>query len=333
MLKHKILPQKSMDFVAMGRINVDLYPNEMNAPFDQIISFKKSVGGSPANIALGTARLGVKTGFIGKVSGDQLGAFILGFFTKEKIDISQIKIDDTGAMNCLALTEVKNPKDCSAIIYRDNVADLNLKPDEISEEYVRNAKILLISGTALSKSPSREAVYTALDYANRHNTATFLDFDYRDKAWSTPDEASFHYQKAAEKCDVLIGTKEEIDILNRVNNDITNDDALTAKEWLRKRAELVIIKYGEDGSIAYAKDGTIVKGVVFPAKVQKTYGAGDAYASALVFGILHGWDLSKYLEYAAASAAIVISRNACGESSPTEKEIMDYIEAVNARKL
>ena len=301
---------KFVDFIAMGRINVDFYPHEMNVPFNEIISFKKSIGGSPANIAVGAARLGVNTGFIGKVSDDVFGAYILDFFQKEMIDTSQIGIDKTGAVNCIAFTEVKSPENCSAIIYRDNVADLKIEPNDISEEYIKNAKILLISGTALSKSPSREAVFTALTYAKKHNTIIYFDLDYRANAWSVPDEATAYYQKAAEYCDVIIGTKEEMDILK---NDYI------------KKVALVIVKQGKNGSVAYLKDGTIIKSPVFPVQIKKTYGAGDAYAAALIFGILQNWELQKCLKYAAAAASIVISRTACAESSPYLKEITDFI--------
>ena len=311
------------DLIAMGRINVDFYPNEMNVPFNEIVSFRKSIGGSPANIAVGAARLGLKTGFIGKVSGDQFGTFILDFFRKEKIDVSNIRRDTGGAMNCVAFTEVKSPQNCSAVIYRDNVADLKIDPDDIDEAYIKDAKILLISGTALSKSPSREAVYRAIEYANKNETAVFLDLDYRANAWTAPSEASLHYRNAAGNSNVIIGTKEEIDILNLVGEK--KDDNQTAEEWLNKNAGIVIIKYGKDGSTAFLKNGEKIEGPVFRTTVKKTYGAGDAYASAFIFGYLQNWEIKKCLEYAAASASIVISKDACAESSPTENEIRDFI--------
>ena len=304
-----------MDFIAMGRINVDFYPCEMNVPFGMVKTFRKSIGGSPANIAVGTARLGIKTGFIGKVSGDALGSYILDFFDKEGIDTSQIKVDGTGAMNCIAVTEVKSPEDCSAIIYRDNVADVRIEPSDVSEDYIKEAKILLVSGTALSRSPSREAVFTALSYANKHGVQTYLDLDYRAMAWDSPAEASRQYRRAAGMCNVIIGTKEEIGVV-KLSGDYKFD------------VDMVIIKYGKDGSAAFLRDGTMINGAAFPAKAIKTYGAGDAYASALIYGVLEKMEFSQCLEYAAASASIVVSREACGESSPTLEEIKGFVAAV-----
>src|SRR5690625_1774727 len=131
-------------------------------------SFTKYVGGSPANITIGASRLGLKAGFIGKVSDDQMGRFITRYLEENTIDTSSVAVDNTGAMTGLAFTEIKSPEDCSILMYRDNVADLKLDTTNVSEAYIKKSKTLLISGTALAASPSREAVFLALDYARKH---------------------------------------------------------------------------------------------------------------------------------------------------------------------
>src|SRR5690606_29000359 len=114
-----------LDIIAVGRLCIDLNANETNRPMEETSTFTKYVGGSPANIAIGSARLGQKTGFIGKVSDDQMGRFITSYLEKNNINTQGVRIDQTGAVTGLAFTEIKSPAECSILMYRDNAADLS----------------------------------------------------------------------------------------------------------------------------------------------------------------------------------------------------------------
>ncbi|MFC7440292.1 5-dehydro-2-deoxygluconokinase [Laceyella putida] len=318
--------QKTMDFVAIGRLCIDLNANEINRPMEETVTFTKYVGGSPANIAIGMARLGMKTGFVGRVANDQMGRFIVGYLNANQIDTSNVIIDHSGSVTGLAFTEIKSPTDCSILMYRDNAADLKLETRDISEEYIKNAKALLVSGTALAKSPSREAVFLALDYARTHNVVVFFDLDYRPYTWTSPEETAVYYNLAAEKCDVIIGTREEFDMMERFEQNADHDDSFTAKKWFEYHAKIVVIKHGKAGSIAYTKEGERVEGITFPANVIKTFGAGDAYAAGFIYGLMQGWEISKSMEYGAAAASIVISSHSCSDAMPMVDQIDNYIK-------
>jgi len=318
--------QKTMDFIALGRLAIDLNANEINKPMEETMTFTKYLGGSPANIAVGMSKLGMKTGFIGRVADDQMGRFIASYLDKTGIDSSNVVIDKSGSKTGLAFTEIKSPTDCSILMYRDNVADLKLEPKDIKEEYIKGAKALLISGTALSKSPSREATFVALDYARKHNLVIFFDIDYRPYTWVSEEETAVYYNLAAEKCDVIIGTREEFDMMEALTNPGNSDDYVTANKWFDYNAKIVVIKHGKDGSIAYNKEGETFKGTIFPAKVVKTFGAGDSYASAFIYGLMQGWDIDKAMEFGSASASIVISSHSCSDAMPTAEQIKLYIE-------
>jgi 5-dehydro-2-deoxygluconokinase len=317
---------KPMDFIGLGRLCVDLNANEIHRPMEETISFTKYVGGSPANITIGMSRLGMKTGFIGRVADDQMGRFILNYLDKNEIDTSSVLTDQLGSVTGLAFTEIKSPTDCSILMYRDNVADLKLETRDISEEYIKNTKVLLISGTALAKSPSREAVFLALDYARKHNTVVFFDLDYRPYTWTSPEETAIYYNLAAEKCDVIIGTREEFDMMETFEQEANQEDEVTARRWFDFNAKIVVIKHGEDGSIAYTKNGDTYKGSIFPAKIVKTFGAGDSYASAFIYGLMNGWEIDQSMELGSASASIVISSHSCSDAMPTIERIEQYIE-------
>lgn len=318
--------KKPIDFIAIGRLCIDLNANEINRPMEETMTFTKYVGGSPANIAIGISRLGLKTGFIGKVADDQMGRFIRQYLHQNNIDTTNVITDQSGCVTGLAFTEIKSPTDCSILMYRENVADLKLEPKDVSEEYIKNSKVLLISGTALAKSPSREAVFLALEYARKHNVVVIFDLDYRPYTWTSSDETAIYYNLAAEKCDVIIGTRDEFNMMESFEHNNNYNDEATASKWFGYYAKIVVIKHGKDGSIAYTKDALCYKGTTFPAKVIKTFGAGDSYAAGFIYGLMQGWEIDKSMEFGSAAASIVISSHSCSDAMPTVAKIADYIQ-------
>jgi 5-dehydro-2-deoxygluconokinase len=316
--------EKRLDFISIGRVCIDLNANEINRPMEQTMTFTKYVGGSPANICIGMARLGMKTGFIGKVANDQMGRFIVDYLQKNQIDATRVVTDHTGAVTGLAFTEIKSPTDCSILMYRDNAADLLLSPDEVSEDFVAEAKVVLISGTALAQSPSREAVFLTLEYARKHGAILVFDLDYRPYTWKSREETATYYNLAAEKCDVILGTREEFDMMERFEGTASNDET-TASKWFGYKAKIVVIKHGKDGSIAYTTDGLSHKGSIFPAKVIKTFGAGDSYAAGFLYGLMQGWEISDCMAFGGAAASIVISSHSCSDAMPTMDQVSSYM--------
>lgn len=323
---------KQFDFVAIGRLCIDLNANEINCPMEETMTFTKYVGGSPANIAIGLANLGLKASFIGKVANDQMGRFILNYLVRKNIDTSNIIVDQTNAVTGLAFTEIKSPSDCSILMYRDNVADLLLHPSEVNEKVISDAKALLISGTALASSPSREAVFLALDYAVKHDTRVIFDLDYRPYTWKDQAETAVYYNLAAEKCDIIIGTREEFDMMEKVLN-VQHNDEQTALKWFAYKAELVVIKHGGDGSIAYSKNGSRSKSGIFRTNVLKTFGAGDSYASAFIYKLMQGSTVETAMKYGSASASIVISKHSCSDAMPTVDELEEKVNTGTYEKI
>ncbi|SFE58371.1 5-dehydro-2-deoxygluconokinase [Paenibacillus catalpae] len=314
---------RTLDFTAIGRLCIDLNANEINRPMEQTSTFTKYVGGSPANITIGMSRFDLKTAFIGKIANDQMGRFIRTYLEQNQIDTSNVVNDYTGAVTGLAFTEIKSPTDCSILMYRDNVADLLLTPGEVDEEIIARSKLLLISGTALAQSPSREAVFQALQYAKKHGTVIAFDLDYRPYTWKSQEETAVYYNLAAEKCDIILGTREEFDMMECFEQE--HSDHSTASRWFNHSAQIVIIKHGKEGSIAYTKDGASHRAKSFPAKVIKTFGAGDSYAAGFLYGVMQGWTLEKSMEFGSASACIVISSHSCSDAMPRAEQVHEYI--------
>ncbi|MDQ1909654.1 5-dehydro-2-deoxygluconokinase [Paenibacillus sp. GD4] len=317
---------RPMDFIGLGRLCIDLNANEIHRPMEQTRTFTKYVGGSPANITIAAAKLGLKSGFIGRVSNDQHGRFITQYLEERGIDTSNVITDLSGTVTGLAFTEIKSPTECSILMYRDNVADLKLEPGDIREEYIAQAKAIMISGTALAASPSREAVFKAVELARKHQVVVFFDIDYRPYTWKSREETGIYCSLIAEKSDVILGGREEFDLLELPFGPLQKDDEATAKRWFAHQAKIVLVKHGGDGSVAFTKTGESYKGRTFPANVVKTFGAGDSFAGAFIYGLMNGWDIPRAQEFGAASASIVVSSHSCSDAMPTAEQIQSIID-------
>ncbi|WP_239751731.1 5-dehydro-2-deoxygluconokinase [Mammaliicoccus sp. H-M34] len=314
---------KKKQIIAIGRAAIDLNANEINRPMEETSTFTKYVGGSPANIMIGTAKLGLDVGMIANVSNDQHGRFITNYFEKVGVDTSQIHVDENGHKIGLTFTEIKSPKESSILMYREEVADLYLAPEHVDESYIKNSEYLLISGTALAKSPSREAVLKALQLAKKHDVKVIFELDYRPYSWASEEETSIYSELVAKQADVVIGTRDEFDMVERYK-------PLTDKEiselLFEATPNLVVIKHGVQGSNAFDKDGNTYEGKAFKANVVKTFGAGDSYAAAFIYALVQGKSVEEALKYGAASAAIVVSSHSSSEAMPTVEKIENLIQ-------
>ncbi|MBU8879274.1 5-dehydro-2-deoxygluconokinase [Bacillus sp. FJAT-29790] len=321
-MKYEFNAQREYDIIAIGRACIDLNATEYNRPMEETMTFSKYVGGSPANIAIGGSKLGLKAGFIGKLSDDQHGRFIEQYMRGVGIDTSNMVIDKEGHKTGLAFTEIKSPEECSILMYRDDVADLYLTPSEVNEDYIKKSRILLVSGTALSKSPSREAVLKAVNLARKNDVKVVFELDYRPYTWKSAEETAVYYSIVAELADVVIGTRDEFDVLENKSAGRNED---TINSLFKHSPDLIVIKHGVEGSFAYTKSGEIFKGRAYPSKVLKTFGAGDSYASAFLYALITGKEIETALKFGSASASIVVSKHSSSEAMPTVKEIEELI--------
>lgn len=325
-MKYEFNDQRPFDLVAIGRACIDLNAVEYNRPMEETRTFSKYVGGSPANIAIGSSKLGLRTGFIGKLADDQHGRYIRDYLASLGVDTSRVVTDLEGHKTGLTFTEIKSPQECSILMYRDEVADLYLRPSEVDPEYIRSAKALLVSGTALSRSPSREAVLKAVGIAKDSGVQVVFELDYRPYSWASKEDISIYYSLVARQADIVIGTRDEYDIME--GSEGKNEETVTA--LFRHAPQLAVIKHGVDGSYAYSRSGERFKSGAYLTKVLKTFGAGDSYASAFLYALITGKDVETALKYGSASASIVVSKHSSSEAMPTIEQIEQLIEEYQA---
>ena len=321
--------QRELDVICLGRAGVDLYAQQPQQSFNTVTGFNKFVGGSPANIATTIAKLGGKPGFIGCVSKDGLGDYVRSYLTDQGIDLEGLQTDSTGTRTSLAITQMQ-PEDPEVVLYRNNAADLVLAPQQVNADYIKRSKMLLISGTALCASPSREAALLAMKLAKQQNTLVVLDIDYRAYSWTDIETASLYYQIAASLSDIVIGNTEEFAVFAAIDAEsqvITTQQQ--AEQLLQDGCQLVIVKAGSAGSVIYPAGAASFKGAVFQVTAQKPFGAGDAFAGTLLFGLLNNYSLKDAVAMGAASAAINVAGNSCTEASPSFTQLKQFMSEQN----
>lgn len=173
---------RSYDVIAMGRSSIDLYSNDIGAPFVEITSFAAYVGGCPTNISVGTRRLGLRSALFSAVGDDQVGNFILHFLRQEGVETRFIPTK-AGRRSSAVVLGIEPPDRFPLTYYRENCADIELTIDDVLATPIAASHTLLISGTGLSKEPSRSATLFAAEVARQAGTTVLLDIDFRPDQW------------------------------------------------------------------------------------------------------------------------------------------------------
>lgn len=315
---------RPLDLVLLGRAAIDLNPLDYYKTLAESTTYRKYLGGSPANIAVGLSRLHKKVGFIGKISDDRFGDFVEDTFRQEGVEISHLTRCKNGEKLGLTFTEILSEHESSILMYRHAIADLQLEAEDVDEAYIKSAKALLISGTSLAASPSREAALKAVMLAKKTQTPIIFDIDYRAYNWKNPDEIAIYYSLVAQESAVIIGSREEYDLTQRLLAPGL-DDRETARFWCAKKAAIVVIKHGKQGSTAYTCQGDSFSIKPFPVKALKSFGGGDGYASAFLYGLFENWPLRDCLELGSASASMLVKSHGCSADMPSLEAIRTFI--------
>ncbi len=322
---------RPLDLVLLGRVAIDFNPayndqvKEEFKPLKKVHMFEMFLGGSPANITVGVTRHGLKAGFIGKVSDDQFGEYVVDYFNNIGVDTSHITKCKNGEKLGLTFTEMLSPSESSILMYRNCIADLQLHVDDIDEDYIKSAKAILISGTSLAQSPSREAAMKAVLLAKRNNTRIIFDIDYRAYNWENDDTISIYYSAVAKEADIIMGSREEFNLTEKLIKPGMTDEE-SAALWQSYHAKIVVIKHGMKGSTAYTCDGQKFSIKPFPVEARKGFGGGDGYGSGFLYGLYSGWEIIDCLEFGSAEASMMVKSNNCSDSLPGPDEVRAFIK-------
>jgi 5-dehydro-2-deoxygluconokinase len=304
----------AFEVLTMGRLGVDIYPQQVGRSLRHVESFAKFLGGSAANVAVASARHGRRTALISRTGQDPFGEYLhdalQGFGVDDRF-VTPVPEYPTPVTFC----EIFPPDDFPLYFYRKPKApDLVIRTEELDLDAIRSAEIFWVTVTGLSEEPSREATLAALEARGR-NGITVLDLDYRPMFWSSREEARRWVQKALPHVTVAVGNLDECDTAVGVREPQAAADALHAAG-----VELAIVKQGPEGVLA--SDGKERVSVPpTPVEVVNGLGAGDAFGGALCHSLLAGWDLEYAMRFCNAAGAIVASRLACADAMPTTDEV------------
>ena len=312
----------SHDVLTMGRVSVDLYPEQLGVPLARVSTFAKSLGGSPTNVAVAAARLGHRAGVITKVGADGFGTYIREALGGFGVDAAYVGTD-ARLRTPLVFCEIYPPDRFPLLFYREPTApDMKIAPDELPREAICDASLFWTTGTGLSAEPSRSATLAALDTARGIRVH---DLDDRPTLWAEGEEPRLWAMEAVSRARVVVGNLDEVEMATA-----TRDPARAAATLLAAGPEIVIVKQGLEGASAYTKDGVVhARGI--PIEVVCGLGAGDAFGGALAHGLLAGWELGRALAFANAAGAIVASRLACADAMPTVAEVDALLAASKHR--
>ena len=328
---------KPLDLITIGRSSVDLYGDQIGGRLEDMGSFSKYIGGSPTNIACGTARLGLRSAVITGVGDEHMGRFIREQLIREGVDVRGVKTDPA-RLTALVILGIRDEDSFPLIFYRENCADMGLTEADIDESFIAEARSIVVTGTHLSHPRTRAAVLKALDLAKKHGARTALDIDYRPNLWGVAGhgegesrfvesaEVTAKLQSVLHLFDLIVGTEEEFHIAGG------STDTLTALRNVRAVSDAVLVsKRGAKGAVAF--EGAIPEslddgqtGPGFPIEVFNVLGAGDGFFSGLMKGWLDGADWPTALKYANACGAFAVSRHGCTPAYPSLAELEFFLD-------
>jgi 5-dehydro-2-deoxygluconokinase len=331
------MAEPSLDVIAIGRVSVDLYGQQTGGRLEDMASFAKYIGGCPANIAVGTARLGLKSALLSRVGDEHMGRFVREQLIREGVNVRGLK-SDPARLTALVILGIRDRTTFPLIFYRENCADMALEPADIEEDFIASARAVVVTGTHFSTPSVAAASRRATEIAHRHARKVIFDIDYRPVLWGLAGhglgenrfvdnaEVSRRLQAILPACDVVVGTEDEIHVAGGTT------DTLAALRQIRSLSPaLIVLKRGEHGCIAFAgpipeslEEGLVVEG--FPIEVYNVLGAGDAFMSGFLSGYLREAPLAEACRLANASGALVVSRHGCAPACPTARELRHFLD-------
>jgi 5-dehydro-2-deoxygluconokinase len=306
-----------LEIITMGRVSVDLYPEQIGVPLAEVKTFAKSLGGSATNVAVAAARLGHRAAVITRVGDDGFGPYIRTALEEFGVDARFVGTDPN-LRTPLAFCEIFPPDNFPLLFYREPKApDININVEDLDLEEISAVPLFWVTGTDLSEEPSRGATLEALE--TRSGRITVIDLDYRPMLWESERETRRWYREALKHATVAVGNQEEVEVA------VGTDDPLDASAALLDLGiELAVVKQGPRGVLARTAE-SVTEVAPIEVEVVNGLGAGDAFGGALCHALLSGWNPERSIAYANAAGAIVASRLACADDMPTTDEVEDLL--------
>ncbi len=326
----------SLDLITVGRVNLDLYSQQIGAPFAEAIGFEGMVGGSPTNIAIGTARLGLRSAAFTAVGEDQVGDLILHRLACDGVS-TRFVLRKRGYLSSLALLGVEPPDHFPLLFYRTDPADIHLTIKDAAALPLADIRAIQHSGNAFSRGDCAQASRWLVAEAHGLGMTSFLDLDMRPAEWPDPLDYGRAMRRVMAKVEVVIGTEEELwaalspDPGPSLTHGPLGEGQRRATEGMISDLaagaggpSTVVLKRGADPTWLFHADGGRQEIAGYRAEIVNTVGAGDAFASGLIYSRMTGQDWAESVSFANACGAIVVGRPGCSTAFPTLEEVTEF---------
>ncbi len=334
--------EKVFDSVHMGRSSIDLYSDDVGAPFPEITKFAAYVGGSPLNISVGGRRLGMDTAVLTALGADPVGDFILRFLEKEGVETAYIP-RKPGRRTSAVVLGIEPPDRFPLVYYRDNCADIELTIDDVLAAPVTRCRFFQFAGTNLSKEPSRSATFFAAEQARAAGAEVVFDIDFRPDQWHDPRAFGVMARAILPLVDIVLGTDDEINaamLQDPAQITLTHSQVSDTKvagdvdagiaALLARGPKALVHKRGIHGARVHLRreDGGVdqIDAPGYPVEVYNILGAGDAFAAGFLCGRVRGLDWRQSGRLGAACGAIVVTKHGCANFMPTWDEVMAFVD-------
>lgn len=303
-----------LDLLAIGRVSVDLYAQESHASFLDPQTFLKSIGGSPTNVAVASARLGLTAGLATAVGVDPLGDYTVAKLAALGVQTRHVA-QRAGGRTPVVLVALEDPAEPTITFLRaPDAPDTLIRVDDIDQADVDSCRVLWMSGSTLAVGDTARTAMTWLERRARRQH-TVLDLDLRVALWNDPADAAAAAEKAIALSTVVVGNRSECAMAVG-----TSDPHQAADALLANGVSLAVVKMGAEGVLLASPTERVT---VEPIRVDVRCGsgAGDAFGGALAAGLVHDWSLARIGRLANAAGALVTSRLTCADAMPTLEEL------------
>ncbi|UMP00563.1 5-dehydro-2-deoxygluconokinase [Amycolatopsis sp. EV170708-02-1] len=308
----------ALEALTVGRVGVDLYPEQSGVPLAGVSTFAKSLGGTATNVAVAAARLGRSTSVLTKVGPDGFGEYVRQALREFGVSPEHVGTS-AGLQTPVVFCSLDPPADPPLLFYRSPIApDLTIDEHDVPWDVVESVPLLWVTGTGVSVEPARGTQRKMLERRGRRSH-TVLDLDFRPMFWPDVEAAREEIGWMLDHVTVAVGNRTEAEVAVG-----TADPDEAATRMLARGVELAVIKKGAEGVLVATAEG---RWTVPPQRVEVVcgLGAGDGFGGALIHGLLSGWDPVRIATYANAAGALVASRLACADAMPTADEIEELL--------
>lgn len=307
--------QDDLDVLTLGETMVLFHPPS-TTPLQHATVFEKTFAGAETNVAVGLSRLGHRVGWISRLGDDAFGRYIYNAIRGEGIDTTHVTFDSQHSTGVF-FKEHRPQQESRIFYYRNHSAASRMSPSDLDESWFRGVRYFHLTGITPALSETcRETVFEAIAMARRQGAVVVFDPNIRFKLWPDLNTARDVLMQMAQQSDIILPGVQEGTFLvgHREPKDI-------ADAFLKLGAESVVVKLGQEGAYYATPSETGRVPAVPVAHIVDSVGAGDAFASGLLSGLLQEWTLARSVELGAQLASYILQVPGDIEGFPYAREI------------